>query len=326
MTDRLPFRSSVLLVAVSGLFLVPVACGGGGSTSGKGGAGGRAGTGGTAGTRAGGAGGGGIGGGAGSHGGAGGAGGAHTGGAGGSAGGAVGLGGGAAGMGGAGGMGGAAGAAGNGGTAGAAGVGGGAGNAGGAGGDRVVHTSNLILNGDAEAAVGSTDAQPVATPSWTITGNATAMQYGEAGYPDTTDPGPTTRGSNLFIGGADDETSTLAQTIDVSALATGIDTGGMKATLSGYLGGYSSQGDSAVLSATFQNAAGTALGAPLTIGPVTAADRSNITGLLSRSQQADVPAGTRQIVVVLTMTRTDGTANDGYADDLSLTLDINNAH
>ena len=107
-----------------------------------------------------------------------------------------------------------------GGTAGTTGLGG---NAGGAGGRPAVHTANLILNGDAEAALGSIDGQPVATPSWTMHAvSATAMQYGQSGYPEITDPGPTPRGMNLFIGGANDATSTLSQTIDVSTFATGI--------------------------------------------------------------------------------------------------------
>jgi hypothetical protein len=186
-----------------------------------------------------------------------------------------------------------------------------------------IHTANLIVNGDAEAAIGSTDGQPVTTPGWTVTFEATAMQYGQAGYPDTTDPGPADRGNNLFIGGANykDAVSTLSQTVDVSADATVIDTGTVKMTLSGYFGGYTDQGDNAVLSATFQNAGDTAIGTVVNVGGVTPGDRSNTTGLLSRTIQATVPTGTRKIALVLTMTRTDGTANDGYADNLSLVLD-----
>ena len=184
-----------------------------------------------------------------------------------------------------------------------------------------MHTTNLILNGDAEAAVGSTDGSPVATPNWTVTGEATAVKYGAFGYPTTTDPAPTSRGMNLFIGGYLDAVSTLAQTVDVSSYGAAIDAGLVKATVAAYLGGYEDEEDTAVFSATFQNAAGQALGAPLTIGPVTATDRTAVTGLLPRSQQAAVPAGTRKVALVLTMTRTSGSNNDGYADNLSLTLD-----
>ena len=87
-------------------------------------------------------------------------------------------------------MGGASGVAGTGvaGSAGNAGAGGGA--LGGAGGTpSMLPSGNVIVNGDAEAAVGSVDALPVTTPGWTVTGEATAMQYGQAGYPASTDPG-----------------------------------------------------------------------------------------------------------------------------------------
>jgi hypothetical protein len=56
------------------------------------------------------------------------------------------------------------------------------------------------------------------------------------------------------------------------------------------------------------------------LGPVTADDRNGLTSLLLRSQNGPVPPGTRQIHVVLTMTRLDGDYNDGYADNISLSL------
>jgi hypothetical protein len=161
----------------------------------------------------------------------------------------------------------------------------------------------LIINGDAEAAAGSPDGNPVATPSWTVGGEATALQYGASGgYPQATDPGPANRGNNLFAGGANDATSTLTQTISLSA----------------YLGGFEGQEDNAVLSVSFQN--GTTEVGTGHVGPVTAADRGSVTGLLARTATGAVPAGTRSAVVTLTATRLEGTANDGYADNLSLAL------
>lgn len=180
-------------------------------------------------------------------------------------------------------------------------------------------SANLIVNGDAESGTGSTDAAPVATPGWTSTGEATALQYGAGAYPQPTDPGPTDRGVNLFIGGQDDATSSLTQTIDLTADAASIDAGVVTYALSGWLGGYSSQEDYATLTVTFQDGTLTALGTG-TIGPVTAEDRANITGLFQRGTTGNVPAGTRSALVVLAMVREAGTANDGYADNLSLTL------
>ncbi len=108
------------------------------------------------------------------------------------------------------------------------------------------------------------------------------------------------------------------QSIDVSSAdAAAIDTGNTPFNLSGYLGGFSTDGDNATLSITFKSALGSPLGTA-SIGPVSAADRGNVTGLLPRSTSGNVPTGTRQIDVLLQMTRTAGAFNDGYADNLSL--------
>jgi hypothetical protein len=176
---------------------------------------------------------------------------------------------------------------------------------------------NLIVNGNAEAAIGSADGSPVATPGWTSAGEATAIQYGASGWLALTDPGPSDRGLNNFTGGWTDATSSLTQTVTVSQFSSTLDANQVTYVLSGWLGGYSSQDDSATLTATFQNAAGVALGTG-SIGPVLASDRAGVTGLLFRSSAGAVPSGTRTVLVVLSLNRTEGTANDGYADNLSL--------
>jgi hypothetical protein len=179
---------------------------------------------------------------------------------------------------------------------------------------------NLIVNGNAEAAVGSTDGAPVPTPGWIVAGEATAGQYGAPyGYPALTDPGPDDRGKNLFSGGQADGSSTLTQTINVGQYASAIDSGTISYLLSGWLGGWDGQDDNATVTATFQNASGIALSSG-TIGPVLSSDRSGASGLLYRSTTGTVPTGTRSVLVVATITRTAGTANDGYADNLSLAL------
>jgi hypothetical protein len=183
-----------------------------------------------------------------------------------------------------------------------------------------VTTANLILNGDAEQGVGASDGAPVAVPGWTATGGATLVPYGgTAGYPLLTDPGPQNRGLNFFCGGMADASSVLTQAISLSAYATTIDSGTSTFALQGYLGGYGGQDDNATLSVSFLNAGGTALGSS-SIGPVLSADRSGATGLLLRSTTGKVPAGARAATVTLTLTRVSGTANDGYADGLSLVL------
>jgi hypothetical protein len=178
-------------------------------------------------------------------------------------------------------------------------------------------TGNLIVNGNAEAATGSNDGTPVSTPNWVSSGGATAAQYAVNGWPAPTDSGPADRGSNLFSGGPADSTSSLSQTVNVSHYAGSIDKNHVTYKMSGWLGGYSDQGDNATVTVTFEDSSGNALGAG-SIGPVTASDRSNQTGLLPRSSGGPVPSGTRKVLVVIAMVRTDGTANDGYADNLSL--------
>jgi len=58
-----------------------------------------------------------------------------------------------------------------------------------------------------------------------------------------------------------------------------------------------------------------------TIGPVTASDRENQTGLLERSTTGTVPASARYALVTLTNTLIAGSLSDGYSDNLSLVLD-----
>ncbi len=134
-----------------------------------------------------------------------------------------------------------------------------------------------------------------------------------------TDAGPPDR-TNQFFAGGNAATSTATQTIDVSANAAEIDNGSAVVDLSGWLGGYATDGDNAALSVAFFNGS-TNLGSG-TIGPVTNADRGNVTSLLFRSQTIPVPANTRQLVVTLTMNRTNGAFNDGYADSLSVVLRV----
>ncbi len=109
---------------------------------------------------------------------------------------------------------------------------------------------NAILNGDAESGVGSANGDVVPVPDWTSTGNFTAVLYGGAGgFPSLADPGPASRGGNFFAGGGG-ALSTGSQILDVSHIASEIDTGSIAYTLSGYLGGFSTQGDNAVLAAS----------------------------------------------------------------------------
>lgn len=179
---------------------------------------------------------------------------------------------------------------------------------------------NLINNGDAEAGPGSSNGSSVPSiPNWTTFGNFTVVQYGVPDFPNIASPGPLDRGNNFFAGGPSNGSSSATQHIDVSSAASSIDTGKVTFDLSGFFGGFSSQQDNAVLTAAFLDSSDLTI-STASIGAVSNVDRSNITGLLFEHLSNFLPTGTRSIDLSLQMTRLQGSYNDGYADNLSLTL------
>ena len=123
-------------------------------------------------------------------------------------------------------------------------------------------------------------------------------------------------GSRFFFAGKNDQAA-LTQEIAV----TPADVVGKTLLVGGFFGGFSSQGDSAQLAVQFLDATSAPLGPAVGTAPVTAADRAEATALVQRSATGVVPAGTARLRVALTMTRTDGSDNDGYADSLYVTFD-----
>jgi len=183
-----------------------------------------------------------------------------------------------------------------------------------------VPSGNLLSNGDAEAVPGSVDGTTlVPPPGWTTDGSLTEVAYGAPEFLTTDDSASWGGGANFFAGGPDNSVSSATQEVSVAGSAAQIDGGGISATLSALLGGYLTQTDFATVTATFLNAGGATVGT-LAIGPVTPDDRSSATTLLSRSATAAVPAGTRTISVRIDATRNEGAYNDGYVDNVSLTL------
>jgi hypothetical protein len=186
---------------------------------------------------------------------------------------------------------------------------------------------NLILNPGAERGAGTTADSVVAVPGWTRSkGSFTSASYAWGGGDlSATTPGPTSRGKNYFYGGPDPSNGGSVaegtQTISLSRGASAIKKGNVTAILSGWLGGYSGQGDDAKLSVSFLGTSGKVL-ATTTIGPVTAAQRKNTSELLERSAKTTVPAGSTSAEFTLVMTRASGSDNDGMADDLSLVLSV----
>jgi len=185
---------------------------------------------------------------------------------------------------------------------------------------------NLIQNPGAEQpAAPATEAEHAAPTGWETSPNFTVMAYARLGFPPMSVSDAIGGGSNFFAGGPGpaEAESVATQFVDFSGAATEIDAGHVRASLSAYLGGKGSQPDGATVSVTFKSEAlgdGTQLGSPLTVGPVTPADRGNETTLLKREASATVPAGARSAVVTITATRAEGSYNDGYADNVSLVL------
>ncbi len=194
---------------------------------------------------------------------------------------------------------------------------------------------NLIVNPGADASPGLNDNSTTATstdvPGWVRSPYVTADSYqGDTGGDLYQATGiPADAASNYFYGGetvVDDSNpiGTAYQDIDISSAASLVDAGTLPYALSAWLGGYDSQDDNIVLTVQFESWNGTVLGTA-TLGPVLSADRNGVSELLLKSTGGTVPAGTRLMHVLLTITREEGTNNDGLADSLSLALGSNPA-
>jgi hypothetical protein len=182
---------------------------------------------------------------------------------------------------------------------------------------------NLVVNGDAETGVASDSGAVVPTAGWTTTaGQFTEVLYSSSGFPGTDFAAKIGGGKNFFAGGPDPDNgiSSATQLVSVASYAGAIDAGTEPVTLSALIGGYATQNDNATISATFLDANNAPIGTALGIGPVDSTARAGITTLLPETSSGTVPAGTRSISLSIVMTRTDGAYDDGYVDNVSLTL------
>jgi len=177
---------------------------------------------------------------------------------------------------------------------------------------------NLVVNGDAEAGAASPNGTVyVRVPGWSHVGILSPINvvtYGYDDFPGVNSPGPAVRGKRLFMGGVQ-ANAAATQSIDLRPIAKTIAKGAITYKFSAYLGGWTNQGDSAMVLLRFLPG-----GAVRQLGPVTAAQRRGVTGLFFRSIHGAVPRGTRTAQVTLRMLRSEGTSNDGYVDNISLVL------
>ncbi len=184
-----------------------------------------------------------------------------------------------------------------------------------------VPAGNLVADPGAEQGGAATDAADVVAPPapWVPEGPFTQVAYGAPDFPSTAVADSIGGGTAFFAGGPDATTTSAEQNLDVEAAAEEIDAGTVTATLSADLGGSGSQEDSATVDVRFLDLESGVLGR-LVLDAVTATDRGGQTILLPRSADGAVPVHTRRILVRVTALRDEGAYNDGYADNVSLTL------
>ena len=169
----------------------------------------------------------------------------------------------------------------------------------------VIYDSNLVVNGNAEAGVAGWNGYDGYNPFQSV-------DYG-SNWVLPTQPGPQDRGTKMFAGLG--EYAVGWQTLDFGTAAPQ----GSSYSLSGWLGGWTSQGDNALFYVQFLDEFDNLVG-NAAIGPVTPQDRDNQTGLLYRASEGLLPEGTRKLSFWLSMERLVSSDNDGYADNLSFVL------
>jgi len=126
------------------------------------------------------------------------------------------------------------------------------------------------------------------------------------------------KGANFFWGGTQSATASVTDYATQVVSLGSLKAAGQPFELSGYLGGFTTQSDNMVVTATFEDINGATLGSAQ-IGPVSAAQRGSVTELLPQAWYGTVPANAAQVLITLTQTGT-GATLDGSADDLNLTI------
>jgi hypothetical protein len=181
-------------------------------------------------------------------------------------------------------------------------------------------SANLIVNGGPQVGLCSSSGyEDMSDPGWTISAGAPneVCLQNTGPLPGVSTPG-VHHGVAFFAGGTRGDSS-LTQTVSLAADRRQIDAGRATFALSGWLGGNGSQNDRATLIATFLDSAGATLGSGQ-IGPVTDIDRGDVTAFLPRRTTGHIPAGTRAVRLDLDFIWTSGQITDGYAQNLSLTV------
>lgn len=182
--------------------------------------------------------------------------------------------------------------------------------------------TNLIANPDAQNyTLFSVSGRSIGLPDcWTVSSPLPAPASviaadGRGGVPGVV--GTESFGGTFFATAISDQSSTATQLIDLSSLG---DITGQPFEVSGNFGGLTNNDALCSLTVTWLDANGDTVGTA-TAGPVTSAQRDDITEALPQAWYGTVPAGATQAIVTLSESETGShTEIYGIADQLNLTI------
>lgn len=120
-------------------------------------------------------------------------------------------------------------------------------------------------------------------------------------------------------------TAGLTQSKDLRGLADLVDQGALRVETRAWLGGTTNSNDTAEFTLRFFNEFDAPLGLPRELGPVTAADRMNLTTLLERSDSFIAPAGARSLTVTVSFLDPCCSGSGALADGFEVVLSDNQA-
>ncbi len=176
-------------------------------------------------------------------------------------------------------------------------------------GSNVTETPFAFVNMSAESLTSETknNLRPILTDWDVVEGQFSATKYNQNGFLDS----ETHQGLYFFTGG-DVPLSIGEQTIIVAA-----DMIEKTFEFSAELGGYDGQQDHAVVELFFMNS-NTTIISKYELGPVTNTERGNNTKLLRKSVSGVIPSTAVQAKLRITLTRFEGSYNDGYVDNIKV--------
>jgi hypothetical protein len=187
-------------------------------------------------------------------------------------------------------------------------------------------SGNIISNASAEEGPGNDTGGAVdSIQDWFLPNDSvrlpTVIYYnGVNSFPDQNSPGPENRGQRFFAGGPSKALSAIRQNVQIATdWHSTIDKGTVKFKLAAFLGGYAGQSDNVSLTVTFLGPNFQELG-QTKLGPIAPEEREGKTGLFPVATSDYLPVSTRFMYVDLEFRRNQGDYNDGYADDLELSL------